>query len=282
MNEQVFMEYGAEEEDFYFHHVRRTKPFGRQNHYHSTYEIYYLISGQRAYFIKDRSYLISPGNLVFINKKDVHKTMVVGEPGHERIVINFSDRMLGEDQLKYLSTLLASFFYTTPVFSLKLPQQSFVKTLLEKMSTELEQKQAGYEVYIRLLLIELLLFSGRLAQTQLPEVKEQSSPLHRTVTEVIRHINDHFQEPLSLNGLAAQFDVSPYTLSRAFPKITGFTLVEYVNTTRIKEAQRLLTETDLKVIQIADAVGFESIAHFGRMFKKLVNLTPHAYRKQAK
>ncbi|WP_127588671.1 AraC family transcriptional regulator [Paenibacillus koleovorans] len=282
MDDTVFVEYGSEEGDFYFHHIRRTNPFGRQNHYHSTYEIYFLLSGQRTYFIKDRSYLISPGNLVFINKQDVHKTMDVAEPGHERVVINFSDKMLGEDHAAFHSTLLAPFAYVTPVFNLKLPQQSFVKTLLEKMSGELQQQQSGYEAYIRLLLTELLLFAGRLAENQLPEVKEQSSPLHRFVTAVIRHINEHFQDPLSLNGLAVQFGVSPFALSRAFPKITGFTLVEYINTTRIKEAQRLLAATELKIIQIAGLCGFESMAHFGRMFKKLTALSPAAYRKRSR
>ncbi|TVY07617.1 AraC family transcriptional regulator [Paenibacillus cremeus] len=290
MSETIELNYGAEEDDFYIQHVKRTEPFERTNHYHGTYEIYFLLAGQRTYFIKDRSYLISPGDLVFVDKLDLHKTQDVGEPGHERIVINFSDRFLGMSQAKsdftpgkehplYTPALFAAFSQSTPVFRLKLQEQIFVQQLMNKMTQELKDKATGYETYVKLLLMELLLFAGRCAERQETAAFEQASPMHKKISEVIRHINDKFDEPMTLAGLSEKFYMSPYYLSRAFREVTGFTFVEYVNTTRIKEAQRLLKETKLKIIEIADAVGFENIAHFGRMFKKLTGLTPLEYRK---
>ena len=44
-------------------------------HYHDAYEIYYLLHGERDYFIKDRTYTITKGDLVFININDLHKTV---------------------------------------------------------------------------------------------------------------------------------------------------------------------------------------------------------------
>ena len=80
-------------------------------------------------------------------------------------------------------------------------------------------------------------------------------------------------------SLSETFFISPYYLSRTFKAVTGFTLIEYVNLTRIKQAQRLLKETDHKIIDIAEAVGFESIGHFDRIFKKIAATTPMTYRK---
>jgi transcriptional regulator GlxA family with amidase domain len=55
--------------------------------------------------------------------------------------------------------------------------------------------------------------------------------------------------------------------------------VEYINNVRVKEAQRLLRESKLKVTQIAEHVGFESIVHFGRVFKRFTSLSPMEYKK---
>lgn len=278
MSETVTLTHGDEEGDFYIQHIRRTEPFGRTNHFHGTYEIYYLLSGQRAYFIKDRTYLISPGDMVFIDKHEVHKTSDVGMPGHERVVINFSDRFFGKDHPLYHPGLFAAFEHPSHVFSLKLTEQIFVQTLLSKLTRELKEKATGYESYVKLLLMELLLFAGRCAEKLETAAVEHASPLHKKISEIVRFINSHYYDSLTLPGISEQFYMSPYYLSRAFKKVTGFTFVEYINTTRIREAQKLLKETDFKIIEIAERTGFENIAHFGRTFKKLSRMTPMDYR----
>ncbi|OXM82705.1 helix-turn-helix domain-containing protein [Paenibacillus rigui] len=282
MSETVSLTYGAEEGDFYMQHIKRTEPFERTNHFHGTYEIYYLLSGQRTYFIKDRSYMIYPGDLVFISKNDVHKTSDVGQPGHERIVINFSDKFIQAEHPLYHPALFGVYQQPTHVLSLKLQDQIFVQTIMSKLTKELKEKATGFETYIRLLLVELLLFSSRYAERQESVPFEHASPLHKKISEIVQFINIHYAESMTLSGISEQFYMSSYYLSRAFKEITGFTFIEYVNMTRIREAQTLLRETERKIIDIADTVGFENIAHFGRMFKKLTKMTPHEYRKQNK
>ena len=66
-----------------------------------------------------------------------------------------------------------------------------------------------------------------------------------------------------LPELAQRFFISPYYLSRSFKMATGFSLgIEYINLTRVREAQRLLRETNLKVIVIAERTGFENHRSF--------------------
>jgi AraC-like DNA-binding protein len=279
MSETVSLDYGSEEGDFYMQHIKRTEPFERTNHFHGTYEIYYLLSGQRAYFIKDRSYLISQGDMVFINKHDVHKTSDVGQPGHERIVINFSDTFVSNDHPLFHPSLFNVFRQTAHVQSLKLQDQLFVQSIIDKMIKELREKATGFEMYVKLLLVELLLFSSRYAERNESAPFEHASPLHKKISEIVQFINSNYYQPMTLSGMSEQFYMSPYYMSRTFKEITGFTFIEYVNMTRIREAQQQLRQTNRKIIDIADSVGFENIAHFGRMFKKLTKQTPHEYRK---
>ena len=87
------------------------------------------------------------------------------------------------------------------------------------------------------------------------------------------------QTKSQLRQLAETFYISPFYLSRIFKEITGFTIINYLNLTRIREAWRLLTDTDLKIVDIAESIGFESLTHFDRTFKKIMKLTASKYRK---
>jgi AraC-like DNA-binding protein len=279
MSEIMSLDYGSEEGIFHMQHVKRTEPFERIKHHHGTYEIYYLLSGQRAFFIKDRSYLIAAGDLLLINKYELHKTSVVGQPEHERIVINFSDALIDQNDALFSPFLFTAFSHPSGVFRLKLQEQQFVQTILHKLTRELHDKASGYEIYIKLLMVELLLFAGRCAEMQDPSSLENTNPQHRKISEIVRYINQYYSEAISLEYLSKQFYISPFYISRAFKEVTGFTFIEFLNKTRIREAQRLLHETDFKIIDIAGAVGIDNVSHFGRTFKQMTGTTPVKYRK---
>lgn len=97
------------------------------------------------------------------------------------------------------------------------------------------------------------------------------------VTNVRKYINEHVREHLSLNEVAAMFGISPSYLSQLFSKYneTGFT--EYVNTCKIRESKRLLTEENLKVYEVAEMLGFESAFYFSKVFKKVEGVAPTEY-----
>jgi len=279
MSDHVLAAYGHEEGAFYYHHVRRTEPFERVKHYHSTYELYYLISGKRTYFIKDRSYRIEGGDLVLIDKYDVHKSTVLGEAAHERVVINFNDDFLGAGAPLHPERLVAQFRGEVNVLRLREPEQRFVLELLGKLGREASQRSPGYETYMRLLLLELLLFSSRQRGREEAAEPAPAGAAHAKIADIVRHINGCYRDNLTLSSIAASFFMSPSYLSRTFKTVTGFTLTGYVHLTRVKEAQRLLRDTDDKISDIAAAVGFEHIGHFERIFKTVAQSTPQAFRK---
>src|SRR5690625_7979916 len=87
-------------------------------HYHeANYEIYYLMNGKRKYFIKYKTYYIQSGELVFINKGDLHRTFNVEENEHERLLINFTNYLFKEELASY-KPLLQSIFDQTLIIQL--------------------------------------------------------------------------------------------------------------------------------------------------------------------
>jgi YesN/AraC family two-component response regulator len=111
------------------------------------------------------------------------------------------------------------------------------------------------------------------------DVFEFVTPTHQKISEMADYINKHYAESLTLSDVSTAFHMSaPYT-SRMFKQVTGFSYIEYVNSVRVKEAQRRLRETKHKIIRIAEEVGFDSVAHFGRVFKQISGLAPMEYRR---
>ncbi|NOU99926.1 helix-turn-helix domain-containing protein [Paenibacillus planticolens] len=272
--------FGNEDEGpFYIQHIHRSGSFERTQHMHDMYELYYLYEGERMYFIRDRSYLILPGDLVLINRRELHATSDSDKLGHARVVMNFSEGFL-ESVKEDAPFLLDAFTHATPVLRLDLPTRRFVEDILGKMIVEAKENHLGQTFALRHFLIELLLFTARFVRQHPVTSPEHVSPLHRKISTIVRFINTHFAEPMRLEELAERFEISPAYLSRMFKEITGFSLVEYVNLVRVQEAQRLLTETKMKVIAIAEQVGFGSLVQFGRVFRQIARTTPLRYRRQ--
>ncbi|MBD2865106.1 AraC family transcriptional regulator [Paenibacillus oceani] len=250
-------------------------------HFHANFEIYYLLSGERNYFIQNRLYRISKGDLVFINPYDVHKTMVARVPEHERIVMYFQKELIGPHH-RLLKDGCSPFCTGNPILSLDVHEQRIAEELFYKIMAEHKNRGKEYEVCIGALVLEFLIFALRCNEKRLNRPAEDVSPNHKKVLDIVRHIHDRFHERLSLDVLSKRFYMSPTYLSRVFKATIGFSLVEFITIVRIKEAQRLLRETDCKVIEISEDVGFDNFSHFGKSFKKITNCSPLQYRKRTR
>ena len=89
----------------------------------------------------------------------------------------------------------------------------------------------------------------------------------------------HLSEPISLRVISNELNVNPSYLSRVFKKQEGINITTYIHLERIKEAKRLLVDKDYKISTVAFTLGFGSIQHFLRVFKKVEGCSPKEFRK---
>jgi len=108
--------------------------------------------------------------------------------------------------------------------------------------------------------------------------KSHTQRFRQMVYTLHQYIDTHLNDDLSVNALAEIVYLNPVYLSRAYRQATGNKLSEYVLARRIERAKQLLRQPEKKVSEIAYQVGFESAAHFSRVFKKLTGKTPQEYR----
>lgn len=107
-----------------------------------------------------------------------------------------------------------------------------------------------------------------------------TSSTEEKLEHVIAFLKENFRSDISREGLAGAMDMSVDHMSRTFRAFTGKKINEYLNELRIREAVRLLDSTDDKIIEIAFAVGFESLATFNRAFMKVIQVTPSEYKRR--
>ena len=258
----------------------------RNHHYHDYYEIYYLLAGDRYYFVKDKTYHIKSGSFVLIKPYDIHSTSKANENGYERYLISFRKKFL-EDFLKGTDgeILLTSFINGGNVATFSEEDRVVVENILSVMLTEYQRKQAGYLQFLKASLMQLLLIVARYGADNTGAkvgITDYFNPTHKTVSTVAAYINNHYSEDITLSTISNQFFISPCYFSRIFKETTGFSFVEYLNGVRLKEAQRLLAKTDLSVSEIGERVGYKSNTHFGRVFKASSGISPSLYRKKAR
>ena len=98
---------------------------------------------------------------------------------------------------------------------------------------------------------------------------------------LVDYIEENLDSDLSLHTLAAEVDISPLYLARAFRAAVGQSPHQYVLSRRIERARELLRNTDLPVVDVALAAGFSSQSHLAHWFVRQVGVSPAAYRRQA-
>lgn len=129
--------------------------------------------------------------------------------------------------------------------------------------------------------IKLLnIFSQHLAMlsNQVFIQRENSEP--PVITKARAYIQEHQTEEISLGQVAKAVNMSSYYFCKMFKKVTGINFTDYVARVRIEKSKNLLLNPNLRVSEIAFEVGFQSLTHFNRVFKKILGQSPTEYRAQ--
>lgn len=96
------------------------------------------------------------------------------------------------------------------------------------------------------------------------------------------YIMQHLTEPLSLETVSSNVNVSPFHFCKVFKRGTGMTFTDYVNHVRVEKARRMLLRPGARITDVAYDVGFQSLSHFNRSFRRIVNESPTEYRARLK
>lgn len=110
--------------------------------------------------------------------------------------------------------------------------------------------------------------------------RESTRQQHVLLKQAIDFIDANYSDPsISLDKVAKNVNISPNYLSAIFSQEVGQTLTEYITSRRISEAKSMLRNTDMRLNEIAVAVGYKDPHYFSFVFKKVSGRTPSEYRR---
>lgn len=246
-------------------------------HVHPFHEIFYLSSGECTSFIDHNIYKFGKGDLVIVPSGCLHRTTYNGKGVHERIVISFRNEVTEWINNQIGSELLDNCM-KPGVINIPDKRRDYVTSLLDKLMFENDTPDSLSPAFIKVGLIELLLFIIRCKNYEENVIKEIDVD-NKIIQEVATYIYEHFADNLSLENVADKFNLSRSYLSKKFKTATGFGFKEYIINVRIQNACRLLLESNKSITDIAFECGFNDSNYFGDAFRKAKGVSPHKYRK---
>lgn len=240
--------------------------FKLHNH-DSFYEIYLFLSGNAQFHIEGNIYQAHSHDIFIARPYEMHHNVFLSSDKYERIVlfINldffqnnpcpklerfFTDRKLGRD------CQIPAAIVNREMFS-----------LLMKMNRYL--KEGAVEI-ARCALTEFLYELNQIQEPlTVPTTKD------RRVSEILLYINEHLTQEITLDQLSANFYINKYHLCRVFKSITGYTINQYINHKRLSLALELHKKGQT-LPEAGTNAGYNSYAHFYRMYKKEFDTGPRA------
>lgn len=112
----------------------------------------------------------------------------------------------------------------------------------------------------------------------LPKEERYDYPYHIYVNQAIDYIQHNFKSNIKVNDLASYIGIDRSYLTKIFKNVTKWSPQEYLMNYRMEQSKNMLKNTDMKVGDIADAVGYYNQLAFSKIFKKYVGMSPTEYR----
>lgn len=251
-------------------------------HFHQFYEMCIFLDDKAGHLIDGVWFDMRCCDIVALRPSLLHKTFYPEGQPSKRLIIQFSIPPMISAFENCMKSVYSIFEGDCPIYRFEDP---YKKAVLEKLNDIYYLSQNPNELTdlaIHNKFIEFLSLIYLYRDKNVYSNRSDFDNITNKVYSITAYIHSHFTEDISLESVSREFFISSYYLSHQFKRITGFTLTDYVQLTRVRNAQTLLLSTDKPITDIAFLCGFSSFSQFNRVFNKFLHLSPSAFRKDAK
>jgi len=271
-------------EDFHFFHLKDRKKEKYEYHYHEFNKVILLLSGKVTYMVEGKSYFLKPWDILLVNHHDIHRPVIDDSEPYERIVIWVSTDYVNRvsrkgDDLSACFSLAGQ--RRLNLIRLESALQERMRSLMAGLESALGETEYGSQQLAEALFLQLLVYLNRLLLGEPVNPGEDTLKYDPRIEMLLKYINEHLKEELSIDELAAKCYVSRFYLMHRFKEETGYTIYNYIMQKRLLLARELLKE-GVGPAQAAGECGFREYSAFLRAFKKNFKTTPTEYAATGK
>ncbi len=252
-------------------------------HWHDEWEAIVIERGTAVICVNGQDYTIGPGEGIFINASVLHSVWDQGDTDCRLRSIVFHPRLVGGgiDSIfwqGYVQPVLSNTGLRCVLFTPGTDWHNAAIQYILAAWTACVEEPAGYELRVRSVLSQLtfLLMSHCPAGQTRPTEKALRN--EGRIKTMLRYIQGHIQEGLTLSSIAQSAAISESECLRCFRDMLGTTPIQYVRQARIQRASQLLESTNLKIAEIGALCGFQEMSYFSKTFREARGCTPKEYR----
>lgn len=253
-------------QDAFFQLSHRTFHKSIALHWHSFFELEFLVKGEAFQTINGVTYHYQPGSCCLLSPSDYHSIEVVTPI--EILNLSFNESILSQEQLERIVIDKSLLFH-----QFQAPQLEVIESLFRLCIKEYEQSPPD-SLCLKMMINCLLTKVFSTAGTHNGLTPAAASPLQA----VILFLHTHFHESPTLSQAAAVAHYNSSYFSAVFHAEFGMSYTEYLTRIKIDYAKKMLLSTDLSIEKICQQSGFSSPSSFLQAFKKLVGTTPTSFR----
>lgn len=240
------------------------------SHWHEHIELLLFLKGRCKFICNGKTFEVGAGDLIVVNSTEIHS-------------------YVASEKVDLLCILIYPEFFSDinyPAVQLKnyIRDDEYIKNCFTQMNEEYREHKEGADMMLKSHAYRLMAYllrnytESRLSQKELAMHNVKLARLN----SVLEYISSRYQEKISTKQLADMTFLNENHFCRFFKKAVGKTVTEYLSEYRVEKASVLLSATDKSISDIANAVGFDDINYFSRMFKKIKGISPSEYRKNNK
>lgn len=229
-------------------------------HNHSRYELYIFLEGDLDFIVEDRVMPLKSGTVVLIRPFQYHYAMIKASTVYHRIICNFDRSLVYPELYSFLDGGRELFVWDDARY----------RAAFHDLESHLGQYSTGdaallVQIYLNRLLMDLKYRVG---------TPPDSHMLNPAVSRILKFINGHIYEPLSLKTIAQQLYMSTSYLSQTFSTYMKTGLMDYVKQKKIQLAQQLIVDEHIHPTEACKRLGFDEYSTFYRLYKKYVHELP--------
>ena len=250
-------------------------------HTHDFVEVVYMVKGSTTHIINGREIVLREGELLFLGQR-VRQS--IKKAGMEDIAVNFivlpeffstSLSVMGDEDTplkRFIVDCLCGGKSDSGYLHFKvadiLPVQNLVENLIWTLINETHNKRMTNRLTMELLFLQLLNYTDYLAHDTYEE---------EIIVEILRYVETNYQTA-SLAEISRLFHHDACWLSREIKRKTGKNYIDLVQEKRLSQAAFYLKNTNMRISDISEAVGYENISYFHRLFANKYSTSPKKYR----
>jgi len=257
-------------EEFRLFHIKDQTGQEFSYHYHDFHKVVIFLSGKVTYHIEGKAYHLKPWDILLVSRHAIHKSEIDASVPYERFILWIKNDIPNKQLLQCFQKASDRSYNLVRLNS---SLQEKLKDVLFELEASARSEAFGKDILTQALFQEFMVYLNRIFLEKQYIFDKKSYSYDSQIANILKYINHHLGEDLSVDALASRHYISKYHLMRKFKEETGYTLHNYVINKRLLQARTLISE-GTPILKAAHESGFAEYSTFARDYRKQFGKAP--------